>query len=318
MDNLLARIRRMAFVVILGVCLIVYVGLAILYLQQGPKQKDLETQINKTFLIVSKPLPSMDKLQAEYDEVNLELTPLLVPDVLEIIVGIAEESGIDVDPANDKLHIPPPAKPQKKEMAVGTYEIISFRNIMVQGNYNNVMAFLSDLDSGKTKQTMVLKRVRISQVAIRFEGEEADRRAEFCQVLSAVSDMMADNDITEIPKPINYAGGTATSNMTAFPDLTTTAAQKGYTGTDTPNDGYLLHQHDRIFTDYTTEFETTSYIDMSSTVYYYTCEANGTVRQFDEPDVTTATEYFGSEEVRIEIAAIVDVDLYTKPKPVEG
>ncbi len=316
MDNLLARIRRMAFVVILGVCLIVYVGLAILYLQQGPEQKDLEEQINKTFLIVYKPLPSMDKLQAEYDEINLALTPLSVPDVLEIIVGIAEESGIDVDPANGKFHVLPPAKPQKKKMAVGTYEIISFQNIKVQGDYNNVMAFISDLDSGKTKQTMVLKRVRISQVEIRFGDEEADRRTEFRQVLSAVSDMMAENDITEIPNPINYEGGTATDDMMAFPDITTTAAEKGYTGTDTPWDGYLLYQHDRIFSDNTTEYETVSYIITPTTFYYYTCEADGSVRQFDGPDITTATEYFGSEEFEIETVAILSVDLYTKP--VEG
>ena len=310
MDYLLARIRRMAFMVILGVCLIVYVGLAILYLQQEPKQKDLEAQINKTFLIVSKPLPSMDELQAECDEVNLALTPLPVPDVLEIIVGIAEESGIDVDPANGKFNIPPPAKPQKKEMAGGTYEIISLRNIMAQGDYDNVVAFLSDLDSGKTKQNMVLKRVKVSQVEIRFKDEEASRRAEFRQVLSAVSDMMADNDITEIPNPINYDGGTAMSNMAAFPDITTTAAEKGYTGTGTPNDGYLLYQHDRIFSDNTTEYETTSYIITPTTLYYYTCETNGSVRQFDGSDITTATEYFGSEEVEIETMAIVDVALY--------
>ena len=316
MDNLLARIRRMAFVVILGVCLIVYVGLAILYLQQGPKQKDLEEQINKTFLIVSKPLPSMDKLQAEYDEVNLALTPLTVPDVLEIIVGIAEESGIDVDPTSGKFHIPPSSKPQTRKMAVGTYKVISFERITVQGDYNNVMAFLSDLDSGKTKQTMVLRKVKISQVEIRFEGEEADRRAEFREVLSAVSDMMADNDITEIPNPINYEGGTATNDMMAFPDIATTAAEKGYTGTDTPKDGYLLNQHDRIFTDNTTEFETTSYITTPTTLYYYTCEADGSVRQFDGPDITIATEYFGSDEVKIETEAILAVDLYTKP--VEG
>ncbi|MFQ5997655.1 MAG: hypothetical protein ACE5KP_08555, partial [Dehalococcoidales bacterium] len=297
----------------LGVCLIVYVGLAILYLQQEPKQKDLEEQINKTFLIVSKPLPSMDKLQAEFDEVNLELAPLPLPDVLEIIVGIAKENGIDVDPANGKFHIPPPSKPQKKKMAVGTYEIISFQNIMAQGTYDNVMAFLADLDSGKTKQTMVLRRVKLNQVEIRFTGKEADRRAEFRAVLSAVSDMMAENDITEIPNPINYENGTATNDMLAFPDVTTTAAEKGYTGTGTPKDGYLLNEHDRIYTDNTTEFETTSYIEVSSTVYYYTCEADGSVRQFDGPDITTATEYFGSEAFKVETVANLNVDFYTKP-----
>jgi hypothetical protein len=255
----------------------------------------------------------MDKLQAEYDAVNQALKPLPVSEILEMIVDIARESGIDVDPANGKFNIPPPAKPQKEEMAAGIYEIISFSNIEAQGDYNNVMAFLSDLGSGKTQQTLLLKRVRISQAEIRFEEEEADRRAEFRQVLSAMSGMMADNNITGIPNPINYEGGTATNNMTAFPDTTTTAAAKGYRGTATPKDGYLLYQHDRIYTDNTTAFETTNYITISPTIYYYTCEADGSVRQFDSSNVTAATEYFGSEEVKIEIVAILDVDLYTKP-----
>lgn len=314
MDSLFTRIRRMAVMVILGVCLIVYVGLAIVYLQQEPKQKELEKQINKTFLIVSKPLPSMKELQAEYDEVNLALAPMPVPEVLETIVGIARESGIDVEPASGKFYIPPPSKPKEKKMAVGTYEIISFRGIKAQGDYDSVMAFIADLDSGKTKQNMVLKKVGLSQVEIKLDEEEAERRAEFRAVLSAVSDMMAENGITEIPKPINYEGGTATSDMMAFSDNTTTAAEKGYTGTGTPKDGYLLHQHDRIFiTDNATEFETVDYITIPTTLYYYTCEADGSVRQFDGPDIATATEYFSIEEVDIETAAVLDVDLYTKP-----
>ncbi len=270
MNNLLVRIGRLAFVVILGICLIVYIGLAIVYMQQAPKREDLETQINKTFLIVSKRLPSMAELQAEYDNVTHALKPLPVSNVLEKIVGIARESGINVDPASGKFNIPAPAKQQKKKMAVGTYEIISFLNIKAQGDYENVMAFLSDLGSGGTQQTLVLKRVKVSPVEIRFQGEEADRRTEFRQVLSAVSDMMADNDITSIPNPINYKDGTAVNDMTAFPDIATT-------------------------------------------LYYYTCEADGTVRQFDGPDIATATEYFGSEEAEIEIEAILDVDLYSKP-----
>jgi len=63
MENLFARIRRMGFVVVIGVCLIIYAGLGFVYLQQGAKQADLEEQIDKTMLIVSKPLPSIEELQ---------------------------------------------------------------------------------------------------------------------------------------------------------------------------------------------------------------------------------------------------------------
>jgi len=313
MENLFARIRRIGFMVIIGVCLIIYVGFGFVYLQQGQKQKDLEEQIQKTMAIVSKPLPSMEELQAKYDEVNLALAPLAVPDALETIVGIARESGIDVDPASGKLHIPPPSASKGTKVGEGTYQILSCQNIRVQGDHDSVMSFISDLDSGKTMETMVLKRVEVSQIEIRFQGEEAARRAEFREVSASVIDMMASNGLTEIPNPINYDGGVATNDMMAFTDNTTTAAEKGYTGTGTPKDGYLLYQHDQISADNTTEFETVSYITMRNMQYYYTCEADGTVRQFDGPDVATATEYLGSEEVDIKTVVNLDVDLYTKP-----
>ena len=141
----------------------------------------------------------------------------------------------------------------------------------------------------------------------------------------AVVDMMTDNGLSAIPNPMNFAGGIATNLMgddpdteetvEGFPDYTTAVVDKGYTGTGniTPSDGYVLYEHDRISTDNTTQFETVSYVTTLTTRYYYTCEADGTVRQFDGPDVATATEY-----LNIETVAALDVDLYTKPKPLEG
>lgn len=313
MENLFARIRRIGFVVIIGVCLIIYAGFGFVYLQQGAKQADLEEQISKTMLIVSKPLPSMEELQAKYDKVNLALAPLAIPDALQIIVDIARESGVDVDPASGKLHIPPPSGPQEKKMGESTYHILSLSGISVKGDDDSVMSFISDLDSGKTMETIVLEKVEIRQIEIGLGEEEAARRAEFRDVSAAVIEMMANNGLTKIPDPINYDGGTATNDMMAFTDNTTTAAEKGYTGTGNPKDGYVLYKHDQISTDNTTEFETVSYITVPTTQYYYTCEADGTVRQFDGPDVATATEYLSSEEVDMETVANLNVVLYTKP-----
>jgi hypothetical protein len=313
MENLLTRIGRLAFLIVLGACLITYAGIGILYLQQGPKQKDLQEQINKTLVIVQKPLPDMEKLQAKLDEVNRSLAPMSIPEALEVVVSIAEKSGIDVDPASGKFNIPPPAPPRETKIGESTYRVLSLSGIRAQGDYESVMAFISDLDSGKTLETMVLKRVDLSQVEIRFGEEETARRAEFRMVMAAVKDMMAANGITEIPNPIDYEGGVAVNDMAAFPDIITTAAEKGYTGNGTPKDGYLLYEHDRILTDNTTDFETVSYISEPTTRYYYTCEADGTVRQFDGPDLATATEYFGSEQFGVETVAIVSVELYSKP-----
>ena len=311
--GLLNRFWPTGALFVLGFVVIIYIGFGILYLQQGPKQKDLNEQITKVSIIVFKPLPSAEKLQAEYDEVNQALSPLTVPEVLKIIVGIAEESGINVAPGSEKFYIPPPGGAAEQEMAGGSYQVLSLNNIRAQGDHDNIMAFISDLDSGETMKNMVLKKVNMSQVEIWYGDEEVARRAEFRDVSSAVIDMMADNNITEIPDPMNYDGGIAANDMAAFPDITTTAAEKGYTGIGTPKDGYVLYEHDLISTDNTTEFETVNYIDMLTTQYYYTCEADGTVRQFDGPDIATATEYLGSEEFRIEIVAVLDVDLYTKP-----
>lgn len=313
MENLFARIRRLGFVVIIGICLIIYAGLGFVYLQQEARQADLEEQIDKTMLIVSKPLPSMEELQAKYDDANLALAPVAVPDALQIIVDIARESGVDVDPANGKFHIPPPSGPQEKKMGESTYYILSLSGIRVKGNHDSVMSFISDLDSGKTMETIVLNKVDIKQMEIGLEEEEAARRAEFREVSAAVIEMMANNGLTEVPIPIDYDGGTATNDMTAFTDNTTTAAEKGYTGTGTPKDGYVLCEHDQISTDNTTEFETVSYMTMPTTQYYYTCGTNGRVRQFDGPDIATATEYLSSEKVDMETVANLNVVLYTKP-----
>ncbi len=326
----------MGFLIVVGIFLIIYVALGFLYYQQGAKQEDLREQINNLRVVVSKPLPSAANLNEEYDDVNIALLPLEVPGALAILVDIAEASGINVDPASDKFDVPPPGGTVEQTVGGGTYQVLAFRSVRVQGDYESVMAFVSDLDSGKTMETMVLKNVNIGWTALAVSPEEQKRREEFRNVSLAVIAMMTDN-ITEIPNPINYAGGTATSYMgddpdteetvEGFPDITTTAAERGYTGTGTPRDGYVLYEHDKILADNTTQFETVSHMPALTTEYYYTCEADGTVRQFDGADVATATEYPSSkwEARRTEmynvsvavIAMMTDNGLSVLPVPLE-
>ena len=323
MENIMARLRRMGGLFLIGFIVIIGLALGLLYLQQGAKQKEFEAQIANLSVIVSKPLPSAEKLQEEYEEVNRALAPLTIPAALDIIVGIAEKSGINVDPDAGKFNIPPPGLPTQKMMDEGNYQILSLTNIKVQGEYDSVMAFIADLNSGKTLPTMVLTKVDIIQIEVPYTGEEADRRTEYRNVVAAVTAMMADNNITEIPEPIKYIRAIATNYMgddpatadiiEGFPDITTTAAEKGYTGTATPKDGYMLYLHDKINPDDTTVFAAVSYITMLQTEYYYTCETNGAVTQFDGPDVLTATRYFGSQETKTETIATISADIYTKP-----
>jgi len=312
----------MGVLFLIGICIIIYIAIGILYFQQGVEQKELEEQITSLSLIVNRPLSSDEKLQAEYDEVNRALVPIADSDAIAMLVDIAEESGIDVDKHTDKLRINP-ATVKEERRAGATYQVVSFEDIKVQGDYDPVMAFISVLDSGETLETMVLKTVNIRPVEVWFADEEGDRREEFRNVAAAVSNMMDDNGLREIPNPMSFAGGVATNLMgndpdteetvEGFPDITTLAAEKGYTGTDSPRDGYVLYSHDKIDPDDTTQFEITQYLAMLTTTYYYTCEANGTVRQFDGANVDRAREYMGSEESKLETVAIVDVVIYTKP-----
>jgi len=322
MDNLISRLGRMGFVLVIGVCLVIYIAFGLLYWQQQTEQADLQEKIGKLSGVVSKPLPGDDELLAEYDEVNDALTPFTVSAALQRIVNIARKSGIDVSPDSGLFNIPAPGEFEEREIGDGIYQVLPVHDIRVQGDPDSVLAFIADLDSGQTLKTMVLNKMRFSQITVYYDGEEAERRAEFRAVISAVREMMTGNGISVLPYPVNSQNGTATNYLgddpatgeivEGFPDITATAAEKGYTGTGAPKAGYVLYGHDKISADDTTQFETANYVSELMTQYYYTCEADGTVRQFDGPDLATATEYPGSEASRVESVIVVDVELYAK------
>jgi len=186
--DLLIRFGQSGVLVLIGFFLIIYIAFGFVYWQQGSEQKELEEQTTKISLIVARKLPSEEKLQAEEDEANSALTMTDVEisidedittdaKAIAILVGIAEKSGIDVTPDSDNLIVPSAAVREEK-VGEGTYQVFSFKNISVQGNYDSVMAFISDLDSGETQETMVLKRVAIRQIEVQVvsgevsEGEE--------------------------------------------------------------------------------------------------------------------------------------------------
>lgn len=330
--SLLYRIRHTGILFLIGLLLIIYIAFGFLYLQQGTQQREVQAQIVKLAAIVSKPLPSIEELQADYEKVNSALAPMTDSDAIAMLVNIAGKSGIDVDPASGRFKVNP-AELGPAKVGEGSYQLLSFKNVQVQGEYDGVMAFITNLDTGETLKTMVLKRVDVSEIEVGYEGEEGERRAEFRQVASAVIDMMAANKLSEIPKPMSYAGGIATNLMRddpntnetveGFPDHTTTAAQKGtddFTGTMV---GYQLYGNEVIVdvdsdgvydVDDGDHVKLVNYIPLKKTKYYYTCEDDGTVRQWDGPSLATAVEYLGSEEFKIETRAFVDVDIYTKPR----
>ena len=171
---LLTRFRQVGVLVLIGLFLIIYIAIGILYFQEGAQQKGLGEQVAKLSAVVAKPLASDEKLRAEYDEANRALAPMTNIAAVEMLVSIAAKSGIDVDPDAAKLRIAPAAVREEKKGG-GTYQVLSFSNVSVQGDYDRVMAFISDLDSGETQETIVLTRITINQIEVTGEGEEGTR-----------------------------------------------------------------------------------------------------------------------------------------------
>ncbi|MFH1382836.1 MAG: hypothetical protein ABIH70_08095 [Chloroflexota bacterium] len=324
LQNLLTRFRRTAVLLLVGIILITYISFGVVYLQQQTQQATYVKEIARLTAVLARPPASVEELKAEYDNVTKALVPISERAAFDIIVGIAKESGIDTTQEYGKFTIPP-AVIGKVKVGDSAYETLTFNSIHVQGEYDKVLAFLTDLDTGQTLPNMVLKSVRTFDEEITFSGEEGEKRAEFRAVQDAVLKMMEDNRLQTIPNPINRARGTATNYMgddnttqlviEGFPDITITAAEKGFTGENTtPKGGYVLYRHDRINTDNTTLFTTMNYYPTLKTKYYYTCESNGLVRQFDGPVVVLAKEQIGMDAKTLETIATVTVDIYTKPR----
>jgi len=303
-----------------GFLVILYISLGFVYWQQGAKQREFNEQITKLGAVVSRPLPSDAELRARFNEVNHNLAALKDSEAIRILVDIAERSGIDVSEDSGKFRITP-ARVRSVQMAGGTYRVMSFSSISVQGDPESVLAFIGNLDSGKTLSNMVLTKLSTQPAEVRVSGDE-DRISEFQKVISAVIAMIADNGLVQIPNPRSYENGVATSLMgdspdttlviEGFPDVSTTIAEKGYTGAGSPRDGYVLYQHDKTSSDNTSQFNTVNYISILITDYYYTCEADGTVRQFERADVTVAIEHFLSPEFTTETRVLLDVEIYMK------
>lgn len=169
LETLLNRIRRTGALLIIGFILIIYIALGFLIIQQDPRQKSIEKQIAKVILIATRPLPGDAKLRQEYGEVNKSLAPIAPSAVIELIVSIAKESGIGITAESSNISIPQVSIGEAK-IGKSSYQILSFTGISVQGDDESVMAFISDLDSGKTLENMVLQSVTITQGEVNSEN----------------------------------------------------------------------------------------------------------------------------------------------------
>jgi len=137
-------------------------------------------------------------------------------------------------------------------------------------------------------------------------GEEEARTVEYNTVRLGVTALMVENGLADIPDPSNAysATGTATNDMDEFPDTTATLLTKGanaafelaaITAGDIEAEvlGYLLYGN-QIVTDVNRDgtydagddsIKTVNTVSTNPLTYYYTCEADGTIRQFNMDDL---------------------------------
>ncbi len=321
--KILSRFYPSGYIILCGVIVLVYGVLAFVYIQQGIKQKDLSEKTESLSAIVSKPLSSTKELREEYDSIQETLAPIDDVRAIEILVEIAEKSGVDITPEAGKFTVPSPSN-SKERVGSTQYNIIKFNNVSVQGEYENVKAFINDIESGNTIPNIKITSMSISELEVGVQGEELIRRQELRMVIDAVNRMMEDNQLYFIHNPLNVAEGEATNLMgddpetpfitEGFPDIYTPVRQKGYTGNGTPRDGYVLYNHDRISPEDPTTYTTVNYINDFMTTYYYTCESNGQVRQWDGPIIETANEYTDTETVITELRAYLNIKIYMLPE----
>jgi prepilin-type N-terminal cleavage/methylation domain-containing protein len=117
-------------------------------------------------------------------------------------------------------------------------------------------------------------------------GEEEAKETEFANVQSAVVSMMVDNNLATLPHPVSAAVD-RTQEMDRQEFLTALASStdketdpygQDYDGSD--KDGYILYQHD-IHGGDTGSYGYVNYVATGNTSYWYTCDASGTITQYD-------------------------------------
>ena len=117
-------------------------------------------------------------------------------------------------------------------------------------------------------------------------GKEESADTEYQNILTATQAMMADNNVASLPNVVSADTApctTGTRDMTAFPDDTTTAANKvpflGGTAGAADLPGFILFGHDIVMDNAATGL--VNYTSSGTANQCYKVTADGTVSQFD-------------------------------------
>ncbi len=115
------------------------------------------------------------------------------------------------------------------------------------------------------------------------EGEAEVLETELTNVQAAVTSMMVDNQLWQLPDPVTVP----TDDMTVFPDTSTVSSGDkaldldGNAFASGDKDGFILFDHDMVADD--DQSSTVNYVVVSTTTYWYTVDAYGTVTQHLTP-----------------------------------
>ena len=115
-------------------------------------------------------------------------------------------------------------------------------------------------------------------------GEDEAKDTEYANIQSAVSAMMVDNELGALPNPVDT---TPTNDMSSFPDtsvcgidkLTDPEGNSFMMAVD--KNGYILFEHDIKGGDGPGDL--VNYVQMQTSIKYYTVDDSGTVTQHDSP-----------------------------------
>jgi prepilin-type N-terminal cleavage/methylation domain-containing protein len=111
-------------------------------------------------------------------------------------------------------------------------------------------------------------------------GEEEAAETEFSTIQAAVHAMMVDNEISELPDPVETGVDDATNDMTSFPDTSTVSEKADATGLDFQSgdgEGFVLYACD-IWGD-GAEDDLVNYVATNQTSFWYTTDEYGTITQ---------------------------------------
>jgi hypothetical protein len=156
MNQLTARLKVLAFPLLMGLLVIIFVAIGVVYLRQGGEQEQLRLDIAQQSRIVARAQQSAEGVEERFKMVQEAIPPadLEETSVYEVILDVAERSGVT---ASVSLN-----SDSRKKVGKTTYRVLAF-TVTAQGSPDAVRDFIEALDREQiTLPTLVLDSLKLS------------------------------------------------------------------------------------------------------------------------------------------------------------